>query len=62
MKQSEVQTLAHRISAERFAPCRAAAGNGTRRALQLYERNLELSMAFWGGGRAATGILALPAD
>jgi len=48
MTQDELRTLARRISAERFAPYRAAAEGDTRRALQLYEKNLELSMAFWG--------------
>jgi hypothetical protein len=48
MTQDELRTLARRISAERFAPYHAAAGYDARRALQLYENNLELSMAFWG--------------
>jgi hypothetical protein len=48
MTQDELLTLERRISAERFAPYRLAAGNDSQRAIRLYERNLELSMAFWG--------------
>jgi hypothetical protein len=48
MKQHELLTLERRISAERFAPYRAATGDNAHRAIRLYERNLELSMAFWG--------------
>jgi hypothetical protein len=48
MTQDELLTLERRISVERFAPYRVAAGNDGRRAIRLYERNLELSMAFWG--------------
>lgn len=48
MTQDELQTVAARISAERFAPYLAAAGDDPRGGMQLYERNLELSMAFWG--------------
>lgn len=48
MTQDELQTLARRISAERFAPYLAAAADDPQRGMQLYERNLELSMAFWG--------------
>jgi hypothetical protein len=40
-------TLERRISAERFAPYRAAAGDDLNRAIRLYERNAELSAAFW---------------
>jgi hypothetical protein len=47
MKQTELLTLEHRISAERFAPYRAAAVSDLRRAISLYEKNAELSAAFW---------------
>lgn len=47
MKQAELLTLERRISTERFAPYRAAAGNDSRRAISLYEKNAELSAAFW---------------
>jgi hypothetical protein len=40
-------TLGRRISAERFAPYRAAAGGDLERAIILYEGNTELSAAFW---------------
>ena len=48
MTQDELLTLQRRISAERFAPYRVAAGDDGQRAMRLYEGNLELSMAFWG--------------
>jgi hypothetical protein len=44
---NELLTLERRISAERFAPYRAAAGDDLKRAVRLYERNTELSAAFW---------------
>lgn len=46
MTPNELLTLERRISAERFAPYRVAAG-GPKRAITLYERNTELSAAFW---------------
>jgi hypothetical protein len=39
--------LERRISIERLAPYRAAAGDDLARAVSLYERNTELSAAFW---------------
>jgi hypothetical protein len=47
MKQAELLTLERRISAERFAPYRAAAQSDLRRAIGFYEKNAELSAAFW---------------
>ena len=48
MTQGELLTLERRISYERFAPYRVAAGNDAQRAMLLYEKNLEAPMAFWG--------------
>ena len=47
MRPDELLTLEQRISAERFAPYRAAAGDDLGRALRRYERNTEISAAFW---------------
>ena len=47
MRPDELLTLERRISAERFAPYRAAAGDDLARALRRYERNTEISAAFW---------------
>ena len=47
MRPGELRTLEHRISAERFAPYLAAAGGDLERALRRYERNTEISAAFW---------------
>ncbi len=47
MKQPELLTLERRISVERLAPYRAAVANDLPRAVTLYERNTELSAAFW---------------
>jgi hypothetical protein len=47
MKQAELLTLERRISVERLAPYRRAAVNDLGRAVSLYERNAELSAAFW---------------
>jgi hypothetical protein len=47
MKQGELLTLERRISAERLAPYRVAAEGDLRRAVGLYEKNAELSAAFW---------------
>jgi hypothetical protein len=46
--QDDLLTLERRISVDRFAPYRVAAGGNTHGAILLYEKNLELSMAFWG--------------
>ena len=47
MRPDELLTLERRISSERLAPYRAAAGDDLARALRRYERNTELSAAFW---------------
>jgi hypothetical protein len=47
VRPDELLTLERRISAERFAPYRAAAGDDLARALRRYERNTEISAAFW---------------
>jgi hypothetical protein len=47
MKQPELLTIERRISAERLAPYRAAVANDLMRAVSLYEKNAELSAAFW---------------
>jgi hypothetical protein len=47
VRPDELLTLEQRISAERFAPYRAATGNDAARALRRYERNTEISAAFW---------------
>jgi hypothetical protein len=47
VKQFELLTLERRISVERFAPYRVAAANDLMRAVSLYEKNSELSAAFW---------------
>ena len=47
MRPDELLTLEHRISAERFAPYRAATSGDLERALRRYERNTEISAAFW---------------
>jgi hypothetical protein len=47
VKQEELLMLERRISAERFAPYRAAMGGDPHQALTLYERNTALSAAFW---------------
>jgi hypothetical protein len=47
MKQAELVTLERRISPERLAPYRATTANDLMRAVSLYERNTELSAAFW---------------
>jgi hypothetical protein len=47
VRPDELLTLEQRISAERFAPYRAATGNDVARALRRYERNTEISAAFW---------------
>jgi len=47
MKQPELLTLERRISAERLAPYRTAVAGDLMRAVRLYERNIELSAAFW---------------
>src|SRR6202020_3055570 len=49
VRPDELLTLERRISAERFAPYRAAAGDDLARALRRYERNTEISAAFWAG-------------
>lgn len=45
--QDELRVLERRISAERFAPYRAATADDPAKAIMLYERNLERSAAFW---------------
>jgi len=45
--QEQLLTLERRISPERFAPYRAASAGDLRQAIGLYEKNLELSVAFW---------------
>jgi hypothetical protein len=47
MKQAELLTLERRISVERLAPYRAATAGDLMRAVSLYEKNTELSAAFW---------------
>jgi Abi-like protein len=47
MPQPSLDVLERRISAERFAPYRAACANDPEQAMRLYERNLALSAAFW---------------
>jgi hypothetical protein len=47
MAQADLLTLERRISAERFAPYRAACADDAAQAMRLYERNLRLSAAFW---------------
>jgi hypothetical protein len=47
VRPGELLTLEHRISAERFAPYRAATGGDLSLAVRRYERNTELSAAFW---------------
>jgi hypothetical protein len=47
VRPGELLTLEQRISAERFAPYRAATGDDLARALRCYERNTEVSAAFW---------------
>lgn len=47
MRPDELLTLEQRISPERFAPYRAAVGDDLARAMRSYERNTELSAAFW---------------
>ena len=47
MRPDELLTLEQRISAERFTPVRAATGDDIARALRRYERNTEISAAFW---------------
>src|SRR3984957_8244595 len=47
MRPDELLTLEQRISAERFAPYRAATSGDLERALRRYERNTEISAAFW---------------
>jgi hypothetical protein len=47
MTQADLPTLERRISAERFAPYRAACADDAAQAIGLYERNLRLSAAFW---------------
>jgi hypothetical protein len=45
VRPDELLTLERRISAERFAPYRAAAGDDLAHALRRYERNTEI----WAG-------------
>jgi hypothetical protein len=47
VRPDELLTLEQRISAERFAPYRAAVGDDLGRAMRRYERNTEISAAFW---------------
>jgi len=47
VKPAELLTLERRISAERFAPYLASTGDDHRRAMRRYERNTEISAAFW---------------
>jgi hypothetical protein len=47
MTPDELLTLERRISAERFAPYRAVAGDDLEQAIRRYERNTEVSAAFW---------------
>jgi hypothetical protein len=47
MKQAELLTLERRISVERLGPYRTTAANDLIQAVSLYERNTELSAAFW---------------
>jgi hypothetical protein len=47
MKQPELLTIERRISAERLAPYRAAVAGDLLGAVSLYEKNTELSAAFW---------------
>jgi hypothetical protein len=47
VRPGELRTLEHRISAERFAPYRAATAGDLELAMRRYERNTELSAAFW---------------
>jgi hypothetical protein len=47
VRPDELLTLERRLSAERLAPYRAAAAGDLSRAVRCYERNSELSAAFW---------------
>ena len=47
MRQADLGLLERRLSPERLAPYRAAADGDLARAIALYERNAELSAAFW---------------
>jgi hypothetical protein len=47
VRPDELATLERRLSPERFAPYRAGADGDPARALRRYERNTELSAAFW---------------
>jgi hypothetical protein len=47
VRPDELLTLERRLSAERLAPYRAAASGDLSRAMLCYERNSELSAAFW---------------
>jgi hypothetical protein len=47
MTPADLRTIEHRLSAERFAPYRAATGDNPGQAIRLYERNTDLSAAFW---------------
>jgi hypothetical protein len=47
VRPDELLTLERRLSAERLAPYRAAAAGDLSRAMRCYERNSELSAAFW---------------
>jgi hypothetical protein len=47
VRPDELLTLERRISAERFAPYRAATSGDLGRALRRYEQNTEISAAFW---------------
>jgi len=47
VRPDELRTVERRLSAERLAPYRAAAAGDLSRALLCYERNSELSAAFW---------------
>jgi hypothetical protein len=47
VRPGELATLELRLSPERFAPYRAAAAGDLGRAVRSYERNTELSAAFW---------------
>jgi hypothetical protein len=47
VRPDELLTLERRLSAERLAPYRAAAAGDLSRAMFFYERNSELSAAFW---------------
>jgi hypothetical protein len=44
---AELLTIEQRLSIERFRPYRTATGDDPVQAIQLYERNTDLSAAFW---------------